>query len=142
MAFNLEALLQQSEGKTLEFKRKFSSPENILKTLVAFANTACGVLLIGVEDENRKPKTEQVTDQVTEQVKRLLECLSQGPLAVKEAIMCVQLKHRPTFTYDYLQPTVEAGLVEMTQPESPKSPTQKYRLTVLGKKTSKAKQNE
>ena len=43
-------LLQRSEGKTLEFKRDLSSPEGALKTLVAFANTAGGTLLIGVED--------------------------------------------------------------------------------------------
>jgi len=43
------------------------------------------------------------------------------------------LRHRPTFLYDYLQPALNAGLVEMTQPESPKSPTQKYRLTAKGK---------
>ena len=78
--------------------------------------------------------TEQVAEQVTEQVKRLLECLNKEPLSIKEAMLCVQLKHRPTFIYDYLQPAIEAGLVEMTQPESPKSPTQKYRLTNLGKK--------
>jgi predicted HTH transcriptional regulator len=38
------------EGKTLEFKRDLSSPRNILKTLVAFANTSGGRLFIGIED--------------------------------------------------------------------------------------------
>lgn len=47
-------LLQRSEGKTLEFKRDLSSPEGALKTLVAFANTAGGTLLIGVEDGSRR----------------------------------------------------------------------------------------
>ena len=47
-------LVTMPEGKTLEFKRDISSPRNILKTLVAFANTAGGRLLIGVEDESRK----------------------------------------------------------------------------------------
>jgi len=42
------------EGKTLEFKRDISSPKNILKTLVAFANTAGGRLLIGIEDDSRE----------------------------------------------------------------------------------------
>ena len=42
------------EGKTLEFKRDLSSPKNILKTLVAFANAAGGRLLIGVEDGSGK----------------------------------------------------------------------------------------
>jgi ATP-dependent DNA helicase RecG len=43
-------LLKRPEGKTLEFKRDLSSPTGVLKTIVAFANTAGGVLLLGVED--------------------------------------------------------------------------------------------
>lgn len=35
------------------FKRDLSSPRGALKTLVAFANTSGGTLLIGVEDETR-----------------------------------------------------------------------------------------
>jgi len=46
---------------------------------------------------------------------------------------CIGLNHRPTFIYDYLQPAIQAGFVEMTQPDSPKSPTQKYRLIAKGK---------
>jgi ATP-dependent DNA helicase RecG len=45
-------LLHSQEGKTLESKRDLSSPENIMKTLVAFANTAGGIILIGVEDDH------------------------------------------------------------------------------------------
>ncbi len=44
-------LLTQPEGKTLEFKRDLSSPRPILKTLVAFANSAGGKLVIGVTDD-------------------------------------------------------------------------------------------
>ena len=40
----------QPEGKQLEFKRDLSSPRNLLKTLVAFANSAGGKLVIGVND--------------------------------------------------------------------------------------------
>ncbi|NYT60500.1 putative DNA binding domain-containing protein [Alcaligenaceae bacterium] len=45
------ALLQQPESKTLEFKRDLSSPQPLLKTLVAFANSAGGRLVIGVTDD-------------------------------------------------------------------------------------------
>ncbi len=34
-------LLQRPEGKTLEFKRDLSSPDGVLRGIVAFANTAC-----------------------------------------------------------------------------------------------------
>jgi predicted HTH transcriptional regulator len=47
---NLQDALRRPEGKTLEFKRDLSSPDGVLKTVVAFANTAGGSLLIGVED--------------------------------------------------------------------------------------------
>ncbi len=46
-------LLKQPEGKTLEFKPDLSSPEGVLRSIVAFANTAGGTLLIGVEDKSR-----------------------------------------------------------------------------------------
>ncbi|MBI3050163.1 MAG: ATP-binding protein [Acidobacteria bacterium] len=46
-------MLRRPEGKTLEFKRDLSSPDGALKTIVAFANTAGGGLLVGVEDRIR-----------------------------------------------------------------------------------------
>jgi ATP-dependent DNA helicase RecG len=46
-------LLRRPEGKTLEFKRDLSSPRGALRSIVAFANTAGGVLLVGVEDGTR-----------------------------------------------------------------------------------------
>jgi predicted HTH transcriptional regulator len=50
---NLLEILKRPEGKTLEFKRDLSSPDGALKTIVAFANTAGGTLLVGVEDRSR-----------------------------------------------------------------------------------------
>jgi ATP-dependent DNA helicase RecG len=46
-------LLKRPEGKTLEFKRDASSPEGVLRTVAAFANTAGGTILLGVEDRTR-----------------------------------------------------------------------------------------
>ena len=46
-------ILRQTEGKNLEFKRDLSSPDGFLRTVVAFANTAGGTILIGVEDRTR-----------------------------------------------------------------------------------------
>jgi Fic family protein len=78
-------------------------------------------------------RTEQDTEQVTEQVKKIIHCLKKKELSVQDAMVSLQLRHRPTFMYNYLQPAITAGLVEMTQPDSPKSPTQRYRLTARGK---------
>ena len=51
---DLLGALRRPEGKTLEFKRDLSSPEGLLRTVVAFANTAGGVVLVGVEDGTRR----------------------------------------------------------------------------------------
>ncbi|MCB9473185.1 MAG: putative DNA binding domain-containing protein [Candidatus Delongbacteria bacterium] len=50
---DLVEILKYPEGKTLEFKRDLSSPDAVMKAIVAFANTAGGTLLIGVEDRTR-----------------------------------------------------------------------------------------
>ncbi|MCP1663282.1 putative HTH transcriptional regulator [Methanocalculus sp. AMF5] len=47
-------LITLPEGKTLESRRDVSTLKNILKTIVAFANTAGGRLFIGVEDGSRE----------------------------------------------------------------------------------------
>lgn len=71
--------------------------------------------------------------QVTEQVSRLIHYLDDTALSVRDMMSGIGLNHRPTFMYDYLKPAMDAGFVEMTQPDSPKSPKQKYRLTRRGK---------
>ncbi len=50
---SLEQILRMPEGKTFELKRDLSSPEPALRTLVAFANSAGGRLIIGIEDATR-----------------------------------------------------------------------------------------
>jgi len=54
MTIPTSQLITMPEGKTLEFKRDLSSPKNMLKTLVAFANTAGGRLLIGIADDSKE----------------------------------------------------------------------------------------
>jgi len=46
----IELLIASPEGKQVEFKRDLSSPKPIAKTIVAFANSAGGTLIIGVTD--------------------------------------------------------------------------------------------
>jgi DNA-binding PadR family transcriptional regulator len=72
-------------------------------------------------------------------VKRLLSVLKGKELGSKDAMLLLRLNHRPTFLYDYLQSSLSGGLIEMTQPHSPKSPTQKYRLTEKGKQVLEEK---
>jgi ATP-dependent DNA helicase RecG len=72
---DLIALLSRNEGKTLEFKRDLSSPERVLKAIVAFANTSGGVVLLGVEDGTKRIKG--IRDVLTEE-ERLASLIADG----------------------------------------------------------------
>jgi predicted HTH transcriptional regulator len=65
-------LLKHPEGKTLEFKRDLSSPNGALKTLVAFANTAGGTLLLGVEDRTARVRGVQDALELEERIANLI----------------------------------------------------------------------
>ena len=49
----IEYLLSLSEGKTLEFKENSISSHRIVKTIIAFSNTAGGTLILGVRDGDK-----------------------------------------------------------------------------------------
>jgi len=44
------------------------------------------------------------------------------------------LTHKTYFRRNYLNPALAGGLLSRTEPDSPNSPTQRYRLTELGKR--------
>jgi len=100
--------LKQQEGKTLEFKRDLSSPDKVLRTVIAFANTAGGVLLIGVEDGTRSVRgvahpldeeerlTNMIADGISPQVVPDIEILPWR----KTYILCLRIhpgSNRPYF---------------------------------------------
>ena len=87
-------------------------------------------------------ESDQVTDQVTgqareqisDQVNALLNLLHKQPaLTTNEIMQVLKLKHKATFRQNYLRPALQNKWIEMRQPDAPKSPTQKYRITALGK---------
>ncbi|WAK04408.1 Fic family protein [Methylobacter sp. YRD-M1] len=77
--------------------------------------------------------TDQVSDHVTDQVKRLLEVIGDKEINSADLMQTLGLSHRPTFRDNYLNPALEGGWLERTQPDSPRSPTQRYRLSKKGK---------
>ena len=62
---------------------------------------------------------------------KLLEILD-GELSVREMMARLGFGSRDKFLKNYLYPALKAGVVEMTQPESPRSPRQKYRIRERG----------
>lgn len=76
--------------------------------------------------------SEHVAEQVTEQVDRLLLAMQGDTLTGKDIMQRLGLSHRPTLLYGYLRPGLDAGLIEMTVPDKPRSSKQRYRLTAMG----------
>lgn len=73
-------------------------------------------------------ESDQVTDQVTDQVKKLLNVMTDEWLSSNEIMEKLGLSHKPTFRNNYLNPALESGLIEMSNPGSPRSPKQKYKV--------------
>lgn len=73
----------------------------------------------------------QVTPQVTPQVLALLRKVSRE-MTRQEMMDLAGLKDRKHFGDAYLQPSLDAGFLEMTIPDKPQSSKQRYRLTEQG----------
>lgn len=78
--------------------------------------------------------TDQVSDQVTDQVAAVIEAIGIGEIDSNTLMKTLGLSHRPTFRKNYLNPALEGSWIERTQPDSPRSPTQRYRLTGKGQR--------
>ncbi|UDI91240.1 MULTISPECIES: Fic family protein [Pseudomonas] len=79
-----------------------------------------------------EPSTDLVSDPVSDPVAKLLRVLQGRSLRISELMAEMDLLHKATFRANYLNPALADGMIEMTVPETPNSPTQKYRLTDLG----------
>ena len=81
--------------------------------------------------------SDQGIDHQSDQVIRLLHALRKAKRSASDVMAELGLAHRPTFRKNYLHPAIEAGLIEMIHPETPRARNQKYRLTVRGEKLLK-----
>lgn len=91
----------------------------------AFIEFMLGILLLAIE---QTVNTDQVSDQVSDQVRSLLAVMGDQWWSRQQLMDKLGLSHRPTFRKNYLNPALEAGLIKMQNPESPRSPKQKYRI--------------
>ncbi len=80
-----------------------------------------------------KQMAQQDANQVSDQVWALLDVLSSGPLGAAVAMKKLNLKHRTYFRKIFLRPALDLGLIEMSQPDSPRSPSQEYGLSASGR---------
>ncbi len=67
------------------------------------------------------------SDQVSDPVKKLLITLNNEKLSISELMKRIKLTHKPTFRKNYLNPALEAKLIERTIPDKPNKRNQKYK---------------
>lgn len=82
-----------------------------------------------------------VTGGVTGEVTRLLRAVV-GEMSRQQIQAALGLKSEEHFRSSYLKPALEAGLIEMTLPQKPRSGNQRYRLTALGQAWLAARQGK
>src|SRR6266568_2142448 len=119
-----------TDGFVITIRRKPS------RAFEAVGGQAAGEVAGQVAKELTPPVTGEVTGEVTREVTGEVE---RGVLVLhgemkRSAIQAVLgLRHEDYFREAYLVPALEAGYVEMTIPDKPRSSQQKYRLTAKGK---------
>ena len=117
------------EGRDPVFK---SSSSQFMTIIYSMEYEAVDTSKRASKDTSRDASKDTSRLQVSELVLKLLLVIK-GEMSVREMMEKLELKNRSSFLSNYLNPALKNGLVIMTQPDSPKSPTQKYYLTELGK---------
>ena len=74
------------------------------------------------------------TAQVTAQVTAMLEAAARGPVSRETLQEAAGIKHREHFRKAHLEPALNAGLLERTIPDKPRSSKQRYRITEAGRR--------
>jgi predicted HTH transcriptional regulator len=75
----LKTLVSKGEGFHLEFKRKATYPDKIVREMIAFANSKGGILLLGIGDDRTIPGLKHPEDEshvIKEALKRCRPALS------------------------------------------------------------------
>ncbi len=150
------------ESDTTELKRELN--DKLEKEVVAFLNTKGGDIFIGVDDKGGVIGVENVdqvqfpykedyseiivTPPVTPPVNAIesnmsftlkqMVLLLEGEMSKNDLMQSLRLKDTKYFKQNILQKAIKLNLIELTQPNSPNSPTQKYRLTPIGESLKKS----
>jgi Fic family protein len=120
----IENILQKRQTQYFQTLAQADETDNTTE----FIEFMLSVILEAIRTFQNKPVIiEQQSS--NQQVTRLLKVLSDGSeKSTNELMQVLSLKHRPTFRKNYLKPALTSKLIEMTQPDTPRSPTQRYRL--------------
>jgi len=87
-------------------------------------------ILKSLENASNREQSDQVSVQVSDQVEKLLAVMGDDWLSAQDMMSLLGLSHKATFRKNYLRPALQAGFVVMQDPDSPRSPRQKYRKVI------------
>ena len=98
-----------------------STREGKSNPFILFMLSSIKEAVLGLQKEARKHLSH-----LSRQVQALLSVMETFPMSASELMDKLGLKSRATFLKNYLRPALEAGLISMTDPGSPRSPRQRY----------------
>ena len=123
------------------FQNLLTGGNNELKNRFMMINLPEGwkneITTVQVQDIHRT-SSEQVPNKQNDFVKenadmvKLLVVIGTQQITVKQMMEAMELKHRPTFLENYLNPAIIQGYVRLLYPDKPRHPRQKYLLTLEG----------
>ena len=123
----LVPFIDDPDGRVAKFMAEAQQRISVLSALSAGPKeekeNICGICDICV--------TEKESFCVPPNLQRLLSILK-GDMSVREMMAALNFHSRDKFLKNYLSPALKAGLVEMTDPNSPQSPKQRYRRSKEG----------
>ncbi|MCL2090893.1 MAG: hypothetical protein FWH11_06685 [Micrococcales bacterium] len=64
----------------------------------------------------------------------ILEHAAESPRSTAELLSSIGISVHSANVRRHIAPLLESGLLELTQPDHPRSPTQKYRITQAGRR--------
>ena len=83
-----------------------------------------GIIQRAVSELARNTRNHQ--SHISNQINALMSVIETYPMSAAELMEKLGLKSRATFRKNYLQPALEAGLIAMTDPDTPTSRNQRY----------------
>lgn len=106
---------------------EFESDGTFVKVIFKYKHSYVG------QDLTSTPQAPPKHPLSTPQVRSLVSIIGDSKYSVTEMMELLELKDRKHFRNSYLNPAINEGFVELTHPEQPKHPNQKYYLTDKGK---------
>ncbi len=99
--------ISTSQGKSNAF----------IEFMLGVINKAIKDLISNVRNHN---------NHISNQIEELMKVVESYPQSAAKLMMKLNLKSRLGFRKNYLKPALDAGLIEMTEPDKPTSKNQKY----------------